>query len=65
MSLLEDELANHCAKINHSDAQVFITRDRHRLAIQTALDALWASKEYNFETSQKLWLKNYGSPLIP
>ena len=54
ISLLEDELAKHCAKINHSGAQVFITRDRHRSAIQTAQDALLASKEYNFETSPEI-----------
>ena len=54
IALLEDYLARHCGALNHSGAQVFITRDRHRLAIQTAKDALLASQDYNFETSPEI-----------
>lgn len=54
MTLLEEQLALHCGHINHSGAQIFITRDRHRLAIQTAKDALVSSQTYDFETSPEI-----------
>ena len=54
VALLEEQLAHHCADLNHSGAQVFITRDRHRLAIQTAKDSLLASQDYNFDTSPEI-----------
>jgi tRNA modification GTPase len=51
---LETLIAAYCKPLNHSGRQIFITRERHRLLVQKAADALAASMGLAVEDAPEL-----------
>lgn len=51
---LETLIAAYCKPLNHSGRQIFITRERHRLLVQKAADALAASVGLAVEDAPEL-----------
>ena len=51
---LEEVLATHCKPLNHAGAAPFITRERHRLLVHKALEALEASVAVSLEEAPEL-----------
>ena len=51
---LEEVLAAHCKPLNHAGAAPFITRERHRLLVHKALEALEASVAVSLEEAPEL-----------